>query len=184
MFEVLLGMMTTKEMTQVSAIHTLLVLQLSSSGDKLDEDLDKLKNSLSHKNVVPLKFVCSVLKCIPRKSGRMFKIDYAKALVEWCRGKPFAAPQKEHQFVSPDVLIQEMTVPTWFGSVPSNFGSASARTIKADKWHSLITVYIPIALVSLWGAGTSHPSDEVGTLLRAILDHTMELVCAVYVVCA
>lgn len=92
--------------------------------------------------------------------------------------------------MSPDVLIrvqdviQEMTVPTWFGSVPSNFGSASAGTIKADEWRSLITVYIPIALISLWGADTSHPSDEVGTLLRTVLDHTMELVCAVYLVCA
>ncbi|KAG2741910.1 hypothetical protein P692DRAFT_20703738, partial [Suillus brevipes Sb2] len=81
-------------------------------------------------------------------------------------------------------VIQEMTVPTWFGSVPNNFGSAAAGTIKADEWRSLITVYIPIALISLWGAGTSHPSDEVGTLLRTVLDHTMELVCAVYLVCA
>jgi len=92
--------------------------------------------------------------------------------------------------VSLDVLnhirdvIQDMTVPSWFTSVPSNFGAASAGTMKADEWRSLITVYIPIALVSLWGAGTSHSSDEVGTHLRAVLDHTMELVCAVYLACA
>jgi len=77
-----------------------------------------------------------------------------------------------------------MAVPSWFTSAPNNFGSASAGTIKADEWRSLITVYIPIALVSLWGAGTSHPSNEVGTRLRAVLDHTMELVSAVYLVCA
>jgi hypothetical protein len=92
--------------------------------------------------------------------------------------------------VSPDVLIrvgeviQEMTIPTWFGSVPSNFGSTAAGTIKADEWRSLITVYIPIALISLWRAGTLHPSDEVGTLLKTVLDHMMELVCAVYLMCA
>ncbi|KAG2063399.1 hypothetical protein BDR04DRAFT_1038092, partial [Suillus decipiens] len=57
-------------------------------------------------------------------------------------------------------------------------------TIKADEWHSLITVYIPITLISLWGADTSHPSNEVGTLLRTILNHMMELVCAVYLMCA
>jgi hypothetical protein len=55
--------------------------------------------------------------------------------------------------------------------------------MKADKWRSLITVYIPIALVSLWGAGTSHTSDEVGTHLKAVLKHTMELVWAVYLAC-
>jgi hypothetical protein len=55
--------------------------------------------------------------------------------------------------------------------------------MKADKWHSLITVDIHIALMSLWGASTSHPSDEVGTNLRAVLNHTMELVCMVYLTC-
>ncbi|KAG2740663.1 hypothetical protein P692DRAFT_201727802, partial [Suillus brevipes Sb2] len=122
--------MTSKELTQVAAIHTFLVTQVPSD----DEDLEKLKKNLSHKNTGPLKF--------------------------------------------------EITIPSWFTSAPSDFGSASAGTMKADEWRSLITVYIPIALVSLWGAGTSHPSDEVGTRHRAILDHTMELVCAVYLACA
>ncbi|KIK32678.1 hypothetical protein CY34DRAFT_100947, partial [Suillus luteus UH-Slu-Lm8-n1] len=81
-------------------------------------------------------------------------------------------------------VIQQITVPSWFTSVPGDFGSASAGTMKADEWRSLITVYIPIALLSLWGAGTSHPSDEVSTRLRDVLDHTMELVCAVYLACA
>ncbi|KAG2071716.1 hypothetical protein BDR04DRAFT_1117539 [Suillus decipiens] len=105
MFNVPPGMMTTKEMTQVSAIHTLLLLQLSSDDDKIDEDLGNLKNSLSHKNVTSLKFISSVLGCIYQTSGRLFKIDYVKALVEWCYGKSFAATQKQNWFVSPDVLI-------------------------------------------------------------------------------
>ncbi|KAG2746884.1 hypothetical protein P692DRAFT_201717819, partial [Suillus brevipes Sb2] len=67
---------------------------------------------------------------------------------------------------------------------PKNFGEASAGTIKADKWQSLITIYLPITLVSLWGAGTLHSSDEHPVYLRIILDHTMELVCAVYLACA
>ncbi|KIK35811.1 hypothetical protein CY34DRAFT_65722, partial [Suillus luteus UH-Slu-Lm8-n1] len=81
-------------------------------------------------------------------------------------------------------VIQQIIFPSWFTQVSSDFGSASARTMKADEWHSLITVYIPIALVSLWGAGTSHTSDEVSTHLRAVLDHTMELICPVYLACA
>lgn len=90
----------------------------------------------------------------------------------------------------PDVLIhireviQEVTIPTWLSSVLSNFGSASAGTIKANEWHSLITVYIPIILVSLWGADTSHPFNEVSTLLRTVLNHKMELVYIVYLVYA
>jgi hypothetical protein len=106
------------------------------------------------------------------------------------REKPFVAPREEHRFGTLDVLrhihdvIRDTSVPSWFGSVPSNFGEASAGTIKADEWRSLITVYIPIALVSLWGAGTSHPSDDVAIRLRTALDHTMELVCAVYLACA
>ncbi|KAG2366135.1 hypothetical protein BDR07DRAFT_1225513, partial [Suillus spraguei] len=80
--------------------------------------------------------------------------------------------------------IHDTTTPTWLGSVPKNFGEASAGMIKADERRSLITIYLPIALVSLWGAGTSHSSDELTVHLITILDHTMELVCAVYLACA
>jgi hypothetical protein len=76
-----------------------------------------------------------------------------------------------------------MTTPTWLGSVPKNFGKASAGTTKADEWRSLIMIYLPIALMSLWGAGTSHSSDKLAVHLRIMLNHTMELVCAVYLAC-
>jgi hypothetical protein len=104
------------------------------------------------------------------------------------RGKPLTAPQDEPQFGTAEVLgricdvIRDTSVPTWLGSVPSNFGEASAGTLKADEWRSLIMVNLPIALVSLWGAGTSH-SDELDVRLRVVLDHTMELVSAVYLAC-
>lgn len=48
----------------------------------------------------------------------------------------------------------------------------------------LITVYLPITLVNLWGASTSHSSPELIARLRTVLDHTMELVSAVYIACA
>ena len=47
----------------------------------------------------------------------------------------------------------------------------------------MYTVYLPIALVSLWGQGTAHNSVDQAFKLRAILDHTMELVSAVTIVC-
>ncbi|KIK77374.1 hypothetical protein PAXRUDRAFT_834997 [Paxillus rubicundulus Ve08.2h10] len=47
--------------------------------------------------------------------------------------------------------ICDMITPYWLGSVPSNFGDLAAGTIKADAWHTLATVYIPITLISLLG---------------------------------
>lgn len=57
-----------------------------------------------------------------------------------CHEQPLAAPKEEHQFGTAEVLehicnvIQDTSVPTWLGSVPSNFGEASAGTLKADEW--------------------------------------------------
>jgi len=102
-----------------------------------------------------------------------------------CQEMPLSAVSGEHpSYGKKDVLkqirdvIRETTMPSWFGSVPRNFGDISAGTIKADEWHSLITVYIPIALISLWGGPSSKAT------LKSILDHTMDLVSAVYVSCA
>ncbi|KAG1850991.1 hypothetical protein C8R48DRAFT_612869 [Suillus tomentosus] len=185
------GTMTAKEVTQISAIRTLLASHVGSGDDnQLEERFDKLKSTLSHKNSGPLRFACNSLHCMPQKVGRTLKIDYVKALVDWRRGQPLAAPRKVRSFETAEVLdrirnvIRDTTTPTWLGSVPKNFGEASAGTIKADEWRSLITIYLPIALVSLWGAGTSHSSDEIAVRLKTILDHTMELVGAVYLACA
>ncbi|KAG2069475.1 hypothetical protein BDR04DRAFT_1128869 [Suillus decipiens] len=125
----------------------------------------KLENSLFHKNMGPLMFVCNTLGCMPQKAGRTFKIDYVKALLEWHCGKPLTAPKEEPQFGTAEVL--------------GHIRDVSAGMLKADEWRSLIMVYLPIALVSLWGAGTSHSSYELLVHLRTVLDHTMELVCTV-----
>ncbi|KAG1740903.1 hypothetical protein EDB19DRAFT_1908216 [Suillus lakei] len=96
------GTMTTKEMTQISTIQALLVSQMTISDE--EACFDKLKNSLFHKNMGPLKFVCNTLGCMPQKAGRTFKIDYVKALLEWRHGKPLTAPQEEPQFGTAEVL--------------------------------------------------------------------------------
>ena len=75
-------------------------------------------------------------------------------------------------------VIRNTSMPLWFTSVPKNFGDQAAGTIKADEWRSLITVYIPIVLISLWGADT--PQAD----LKLILDNTMDLVSAVYLACS
>ncbi|KIN97481.1 hypothetical protein M404DRAFT_78095, partial [Pisolithus tinctorius Marx 270] len=75
-------------------------------------------------------------------------------------------------------VIQDISRASWLGSVPMNFGDLSAGTIKADEWQSLITVYIPITLISIWGIGNVRPNAKIA------LDHTMDLVLSVYLACA
>ncbi|KIM55558.1 hypothetical protein SCLCIDRAFT_81784, partial [Scleroderma citrinum Foug A] len=47
-------------------------------------------------------------------------------------------------------VIKEATIPSWVRSVPKDFGEAKAGTLKADEWCMLATIYLPLALVSLW----------------------------------
>ena len=80
-------------------------------------------------------------------------------------------------------VIRDTIVPLWVGSVPYNFGDAAAGSLKADEWRTMYTVYLPIALVSLWGEGTLHASPNIAAKLRVALDHTMSLVSAINIAC-
>jgi hypothetical protein len=80
-------------------------------------------------------------------------------------------------------VIKTTDAPSFVRSVPYNFGETKAGTIKADEWRTLTTVYIPIALVSLWGEGSVHRNSDIAASRRAILDHTMSLVSAIHIVC-
>ena len=80
-------------------------------------------------------------------------------------------------------VISHCDKPSWLSSVPRNFGDASAGTLKADEWKIMCTVYLPIALVTLWGAGSSHVTPEIGAFFRRVVDNTMLLVSAVVVLC-
>lgn len=64
--------------------------------------------------------------------------------------------------------------------MPRNFGQAAAGTIKADEWHSLATLYLPIALATLWGDinGQKPASDDEHL---AVLDNAMALFQAVVI---
>jgi len=80
-------------------------------------------------------------------------------------------------------VIKQTATPSWLNSVPKNFGEAKAGTLKAAEWHTLATVYIPIAVVVLWGEGSTHPSPEIAKEFRTILDHSMALISAVCLIC-
>ena len=81
-------------------------------------------------------------------------------------------------------IIKETTIPSWVRSVPRNFGETKAGTLKADEWRTLATIYLPLALVSLWGEGSAHQLHEVKAHLRAVLDNTMALVSAIRIACS
>jgi hypothetical protein len=79
-------------------------------------------------------------------------------------------------------VIRDTHTPSWINSVPKNYGDMSAGTIKADEWRTLSTIYLPIALVILWGDRLSPPDQDPSALLK-VLDHTMALFQAVILVC-
>lgn len=176
--------MTTKEVGQVSAIHALLVAQVPGDAFQVTASLEKLQDSLVHKNKSSLRYVCHSLGCVPEKKTRPFKVDYAKALVQWRTQQPLVADanmdirdcSSKQALERIRSVIRTTAVPSWLGSVPKNFGDTSAGVIKADEWRSLVTVYIPIALISLWA------NPEAG--LKPTLDHTMSLVSAIHLACA
>jgi len=91
--------------------------------------------------------------------------------------------------VTPDVMecireiIKNTQTPSWISSVPKDFGEPTTGSIKADEWRILFTIYIPLALILMWGEGSSHPDETVRSYARAVLDSTMHLVCAVIIAC-
>jgi hypothetical protein len=80
-------------------------------------------------------------------------------------------------------VIKNTATPSWINSVPKNFGDAAAGSLKADEWRTMATIYLPLALVSLWGSGTSHRTQRHAMRYRQILDHTMTLVSATRLAC-
>ena len=79
------------------------------------------------------------------------------------------------------MVVNDMVTPSWLQSVPRKFGDRSSGTLKADEWHTMTTVYLSIALISLWGTGTNHSANAV--YLCTVLHHTMDLVCATSIAC-
>ena len=180
---------------------------------QVQKNLDKLSENLHRRNLAPLRFVVEDLGLPVRpdpsqKPSVIRKRDYVAALRKWVRSpllqsdcpklirtviqresKPLESSNRPVKTSTPEVLqrirevIRDADTPSWLNSVPHNFGHAAAGKLKADEWRTMFTVYLPIALVSLWGQGTPHSSDDEALKLRAILDHTMDLISAVTIVC-
>ena len=101
---------------------------------------------------------------------------------------PLTSSESIPRIVTPETMhyiqhvIKETITPSWINSVPHNYGDANAGTIKADEWRILSTVYLPIALVILWGDLNRFPPLE-GSYNLKVLDHTMSLFQAVTLIC-
>lgn len=86
--------------------------------------------------------------------------------------------------MTPDVfkafhaVISDTVTPSWINSVPHNFGTAAAGTPKADEWRTVFTIYLPLCLISLFGTPSS-----ANPHLYQVLNHTMQLVCAILLAC-
>lgn len=73
-------------------------------------------------------------------------------------------------------------------SVPKKFGAPSEGSLKADEWRTMCTIYIPLALISLWGENTPRPSNEpqlptAVDKLKRLLHLSMLLVSAIRIAC-
>lgn len=123
--------------------------------------------------------------------GKIFILHAVEALTVFQRSDKPLQPDKSlypslrtHEVLQTIRLcIKNIKVPTWINSVPANFGDAREGSLKADEWRTLCTIYIPLALVVLWGEGSKHSDEAYEKRCRSVLDHTMKLVCAVNIAC-
>jgi hypothetical protein len=76
-------------------------------------------------------------------------------------------------------VISGTVTPGWVHSVPANFGEKGAGSLKADEWRLLATIYLPVALVVLWGERSGQHAEHFSQLLR----HSMAIFQATTIVC-
>ncbi|KAF7368203.1 hypothetical protein MVEN_00139900 [Mycena venus] len=113
---------------------------------------------------------------------RLTKVQLADLLVEWRLKKPLrdetrsvqskAINKESLRFVQE--VIAKTVKPAWVNHVPKNYGEKGAGSIKADEWRLLATIYLPIALVILWGEQAKHAE---------LLKQSMALFQAITIVC-
>ncbi|KAE9401692.1 hypothetical protein BT96DRAFT_817526, partial [Gymnopus androsaceus JB14] len=140
----------------------------------------KLLGDLLESTEVALKFVCTDLNRLP--SGKFVKHDLAQALIIWRMEKPLppltripidssAVRARIHQ------TIREVSTPSWVIKPPFDVGLPRAGNLKADIWHILFRIYIPLALLSIWQPDSPIAAENT-TPMAPALDTAMHLTCA------
>ena len=69
--------------------------------------------------------------------------------------------------------ISELVTPIWITKPLSDFGQASAGSMKADEWRVLATIYLPLTCIKLWG---NSPPES---FQRQALEHFIDLAISV-----
>ncbi|KAJ7675580.1 hypothetical protein DFH06DRAFT_977215 [Mycena polygramma] len=175
------------ELKQLDALQRVLETSLTPLGLGGITEKD-MRKKLSSRSNPPLAFLCWSLEIWPQVAGKVLKRDFVDKLMEWRKSMPLQDPDFEYRpkTVTPSDIdfihkvIADTAVPSWLGSVPRDYGHASAGSIKADEWRILATVYLPIALILLWGDNTK---GKQGAHFSQLLEHTMALFQATTIVC-
>ncbi|KAJ7738839.1 hypothetical protein DFH07DRAFT_965938 [Mycena maculata] len=186
--EVPFRMRNGRERKQVGAIHTLLVLPLEGESAKLRDKATFIKK-LAAKNKSPLQFVCWTLDLLDSThTEKETKAQLAEKLYQWRLTKPLVSasyafrpktmPPESVAFIQE--VIRNTVTPSWINSVPKDFGSKKAGTIKADEWRLYATIFLPIALVLMWGDNMTGPH---AAHFESLLTHSMALFQATTLVC-
>lgn len=81
------------------------------------------------------------------------------------------------------LVVKSTKKASWLSTVPSEFGESKTGTLKADEWRSYATIYLPIALVILWGRHSKHATESIKESYNIHLNHTMSLVQALCLAC-
>ncbi|KAJ6484908.1 hypothetical protein C8R45DRAFT_829492, partial [Mycena sanguinolenta] len=157
-------------------------------------DKEEMRNSLHKRNLRPLKFVARSLGLEIKgdeNTKKRLKAPHIDALIAWVSVSnfrscskiefkfhsdapsrswiPISIPKQSTRFIQQ--VIANTETPSWINSVPRNYGEDNAGTIKADEWRTLATIYLPIALVLLWGDQPTYEADRLGKMLA----HSMAL---------
>ena len=69
--------------------------------------------------------------------------------------------------------MKRTRLPTWITPAPHNWGTSTRGKLSASHWRVICTIHLPITLIRLW-------KDNDGWM-KDMLDHFMDLVCAVRV---
>ncbi|KAE9383257.1 hypothetical protein BT96DRAFT_793837, partial [Gymnopus androsaceus JB14] len=174
---------------QVTDIHEILQRPFECEGHHC-LDKDSFVKKLHTCKLAPLRYVCTLLN-LPTtistvKNGRnieivaKFKAHFIELLLNWMPRSPSGDVHFSLRVVNADTIkfiqevIRTLTRPGWINHVPHNYCDANAGTIKADEWRTLSTIYLPIALVLLWGEVNQEAPVEGSHFLK-VLDHTMAL---------
>ncbi|KAF7369712.1 hypothetical protein MVEN_00302700 [Mycena venus] len=173
-----------KEQNQIDSLHAILVLPLDGPAATIRTKGEFLKR-VCRKNKKPLQHVCWSLGLDPTPND--LKADLAEKLWKWRLTKPRVStfilrpktmPPDGVAFIQK--VIADTVTPAWINSVPKNYGQNNAGTIKADEWRVLATIYIPIALVLMWGDDLS---GQHAAHFFTLLMHSMAVFQAATLAC-